>query len=264
MFSCVCCAHQPMRVPWHCPARACARVGLLPPQVRVQSYCMRLGGFKAYAVETIKRLRDALVASLRSKVRCFPGSIGSAMSGAARASLIQLFARCDISKLLSLCACLWLHACRRWRSSRRSRSSSRRAPACSASSRAARRRSGTPVTRRAGWSRSWPTLRRCGRGCRGSAAGPALVVCVGSVRLLHPPSHAALAFAAANDGPISCASASRTRTGCCLSWRLAASAVAAASPVPRPAQRQASTSAGMAWWRSCRRMTARWRRSVRA
>lgn len=49
--------------------RCAAAVDDVFVQVRVQSYCIRLGGFKAYAAELIKRLRDALATSLRNKVR---------------------------------------------------------------------------------------------------------------------------------------------------------------------------------------------------
>lgn len=37
-------------------------------QVRIDVYCVRLTAFKAYVEEMIKRLREALAASLRRKV----------------------------------------------------------------------------------------------------------------------------------------------------------------------------------------------------
>lgn len=38
-------------------------------QVRIDVYCVRLGPLKAYVEEMIKRLREALAASLRKRVR---------------------------------------------------------------------------------------------------------------------------------------------------------------------------------------------------
>lgn len=37
-------------------------------QVRIDIYCVRLNHFKAYGEEMIKRLREALAASLRKRV----------------------------------------------------------------------------------------------------------------------------------------------------------------------------------------------------